>query len=180
MKYLINRIIVVEGKEDVSYLSSFIDAEYVSLNGYDMPQEEIDYLNKASSKKEILVIVDPDEAGRAIEERLKKKLDKATYLHIDISKCNKGKKFGVAECDKNEIFKVLNPYIENGQKQNITRVLNQKISKIDISDKFLKDYICHKFTLGKCNTKKLITRLNTLGISEEEISAAIKEYKNGN
>ena len=29
MKYLIDKIIIVEGKEDASYLSSFIEAEYI-------------------------------------------------------------------------------------------------------------------------------------------------------
>ena len=44
MKYFINKIIVVEGKEDVSYLSSFIDSEYIVTNGYELPKEEIEYI----------------------------------------------------------------------------------------------------------------------------------------
>ena len=84
MKYFINKIIVVEGKEDASYLSSFIEAEYVITNGYDIPKEEIDYLNEASKHTDILVLVDPDEAGRQIEEKLKALLVKATYLCVDV------------------------------------------------------------------------------------------------
>ena len=71
MKYFINKIIVVEGKEDVSFLSSFIEAEYITTNGYDIPKEEVEYINQASKRKEILVLVDPDKAGREIEEKLK-------------------------------------------------------------------------------------------------------------
>ena len=43
MKYF-DGVIVVEGTGDVSFLSSFINAEYVILNGYDMPSDTIDYL----------------------------------------------------------------------------------------------------------------------------------------
>ena len=56
MKYCINNIIVVEGKEDASYLSSFIDAEYVTTNGYEIPVEEVDYLNEASKIYKTIVL----------------------------------------------------------------------------------------------------------------------------
>ena len=35
-KYYFNGVIVVEGKSDVSYLSSFIDSLYFTTNGYDI------------------------------------------------------------------------------------------------------------------------------------------------
>ena len=50
MKYYLNNILVVEGKEDVSYLSSFLDAEFVTTNGYDIPEEEIEYFKRGKSK----------------------------------------------------------------------------------------------------------------------------------
>ncbi len=179
MKYIINKIIVVEGKEDVSYLSSFIDAEYVTMNGYNIPKQEIDYLNKASNYKEILILVDPDEAGRKIEEKLKEKLVKAIYLCVNISKCIKGKKNGIAECDQEEIIKILKPHFENEKLENKS-VFEGEISKIDLNNKELREFLCEKFTLGICNTKKLINRLNTLRVSKEELKAAIEEYKRGN
>ena len=112
MKYYLDAILVVEGKEDVSYLSSFIDSEYVVTNGYDISEEELDYLNAASKYKNVIVLVDPDVAGRAIENRLKNKLSKATYLNVKISECIRGEKDGIAECDSSEILRVLGPYLK--------------------------------------------------------------------
>ena len=43
MKKIINAIIVVEGKSDVQFLESFIDAEFVITNGSDVPRETINY-----------------------------------------------------------------------------------------------------------------------------------------
>ncbi len=175
MKYFINKIIIVEGKEDVSYLSSFIEAEYNTTNGYDIPQEEIDYINEASNHKEVLVLVDPDDAGRKIENKLKTKLNKATYLNVNISQCLRGKKDGVAECLQEEIINVLKPHFSSKNTQK-SRNLQVNLSKLDFTSKDLRSYLSKKFHLGKCNLKKMFIRLETLEISVEEIESAIKEY----
>lgn len=175
MKYFINKIIVVEGKEDVSYLSSFIEAEYVITNGYDIKKEELDYLNEALKYKEILVLVDPDKAGRDIEKTLRSRIAKATYLNINITKCIRGKKNGVAECEQEEIIRVLEPHFSEKNLQK-SHVLQGKLSKIDLNDKKLRQYICQKFHLGICNLKKLLTRIETLQISEEKLLEIIQEF----
>lgn len=175
MKNFINKIIVVEGKEDVSYLSSFIEAEYITTNGYDIAKEEVEYINKASKHKEILVLLDPDKAGRTIEEKLKTKLVKATYLNIDISRCVRGPKDGIAEAEKEEIIRVLKPHFSSKNVQK-TRKNWVNLAKLDFADKNLRNYLSKKFHLGKCNLKKLFIRLETLGISEQEIELAVKEY----
>ena len=175
MKYYINKIIVVEGKEDVSYLSSFIEAEYITTNGYDIPKEEVEYINEASKHKEVLVLVDPDKAGRQIEDKLKTKLVKATYISIDISKCIRGEKDGVAEASKEEILRVLNPHFssKNTQKSRNSLV---NLSKLDLTSKELRSYLSRKYHLGKCNLKKLLVRLETLEITVEELEQSIKEF----
>ena len=175
MKYYLNSILVVEGKEDVSYLSSFIEAEYVTTNGYDIHSDEIKYLNEASKHKEILVLVDPDKAGREIEERLKTKLVKASYITINIDSCNRGKKNGVAESDQEEIIKVLKPHFSSKNTQKTSKK-PVNFSKLDLTDKNLRTYLSKKFHLGKCNLKKLIQRLETLEIEGREVEIAIKEY----
>ena len=175
MKYFINKIVVVEGKEDVSYLSSFIEAEYITTNGYQIPNEEVDYINEASKHKEILVLVDPDKAGREIENKLKSRLTKATYLSVNINKCLRGKKNGVAECEQEEIIRVLKPHFSNKNMQK-TRSLQGKFTKLDLTDRDLREYLSQKFHLGKCNLKKLLTRLETLEISPYLLEKTIEEY----
>ena len=175
MKYFINKIIVVEGKEDVSYLSSFIEAEYITTNGYDIPNEEVEYINEASKHKEILVLVDPDKAGRQIEERLKQKLVKATYISIDITKCIRGEKDGVAEASKEEILRALNSHFSSKNAQK-SRNLQGNLLKLDLTNRELRTYLSKKYHLGKCNLKKLIARHETLEISVEALEQSIKEF----
>lgn len=178
MKYCINNIIVVEGKEDASYLSSFIDAEYVTTNGYEIPVEEVDYLNEASKIYKTIVLVDPDIPGREIEKRLKQKLVNAIYLEVEISRCIRGKKNGVAECEKDEILRVLKPYILDKKPAKTPQIMDF-FDEIDYMDKGFRKYLCNKHHLGKCNLKKLFQRIERLGINKHQIKETWIEY-NGN
>ena len=44
MKISLNRVLVVEGKEDASYLSNYIDSEIVVVNGFELKNTTISYL----------------------------------------------------------------------------------------------------------------------------------------
>ena len=66
----IDGVIVVEGKTDVSFLSSFVEAEFVTTNGSEISKETIDYLKKIAANKYIYVLTDPDYPG----ERIRKKI----------------------------------------------------------------------------------------------------------
>ena len=57
-------ILVVEGATDVAFLSSFLDAEFVTTNGSDVPRETIEYLKEAVKRKNVVVLTDPDYPGR--------------------------------------------------------------------------------------------------------------------
>ena len=175
MRYYIDKIVVVEGKQDASYLSSFIEAEYIMTNGYEMPSDELDYLMAASKIDKVIVLVDPDLAGRQIENRLKEKLPDAIYLSVDLSKCNRGKKNGVAECETEEVINVLKPYFST-KKPCFASLFSEKLSKLDFLDKGFRDYLSKKFHLGKCNLKKLFPRLDRLGINAEQVLTAWEEY----
>ena len=106
MKYFFDGIIVLEGRNDESYLSSFIDSIYVVTNGYEIPIDEIGFINNKRNNKPVIILTDSDEAGKSIREKLDSKIYKAINIEVDILKCNKNGKHGVAECDKEEIYPI--------------------------------------------------------------------------
>ena len=118
MKMYLDGVLVVEGKEDASYLSNYIASEIVVVNGYELDPRTIAYLKG----KKVITLLDPDEAGKAIRKRLNTIISDLINVEIDINKCNRGKKNGVAECQIDELigklqaFSVKNPEIP----QNIT------------------------------------------------------------
>lgn len=161
-------VIIVEGKGDVSFLSSFINTEYVVLNGYDMPKDTVNYL-KNIKDREILVLTDPDEAGIKIEENLSKTGLVYEYIKVDITKCNKNGKHGIAECEKDEILRVLNKKLteNNPFHEHLTVKEYSELGLAD--DKNRRNFVSNSLCMGVCNSKTLFKRLNFNKVTKEDI-----------
>ena len=172
----LNRILVVEGKEDAAYLSNYISSEIVITNGYELSEATISYLKD----RPVLLLLDPDEAGASIRNKINKLLHDVVNIEVDINKCTRGIKNGVAECDIEEVLSKLTPFCMN----NVTYspyikqsdLYNLKI----IENKDLRSYVCGRLNLGVCNNKTLLKRLIYNNIQLDELNEIIKEYKNGN
>lgn len=173
MKLFLNGVLVVEGKEDASYLSNYIESEIVVVNGYEMSEHTINYLKG----KTIIALLDPDDAGKQIRKTLNDKLENVINVEIDINKCIRGTKNGVAECSIDEIMAKLQPYsVKNPAK--LKRIQESDIFKLGLvnGDLGLRNFVCGKLNLGKCNGKTLLKRLNANNISLEELINVVKEY----
>ena len=177
MKLYLDGILVLEGKEDASYLSNYIDSEIVVVNGFEMADETIRYL----SGKRVIALLDPDEAGQKIRKTLNTKLDGVINVEIDITKCVRGIKNGVAECSIEEILAKLQTYsVKNPAK--LQRIQESDLFELGLinGDSALRNLVCRKLNLGKCNGKALFKRLNANNISIEQLTQVVEEYKHGN
>ena len=177
MKFYLDGILVVEGKEDASYLSNYIDSEIVVVNGFEMAEETIKYL----TGRRVIALLDPDEAGKQIRRILNDKLDNVANVEIDINKCVRGSKNGVAECSIEEIVAKLQPFsVKNPAK--LQRIQESDLFELGLinGDVTLRDYVCQKLNLGKCNGKILYKRLNANNIPMEQLIQVVEEYKHGN
>lgn len=177
MKMYLDGVLVVEGKEDAAYLSNYIASEIVVLNGYEMADSTVRYLKN----KKVIALLDPDEAGDTIRERLNNVLDNIHNVFIDIDMCNRGNKTGVAECQIEEIMRVLQPFC-------IDKPLNQPaITQSDLcrlnlmgSDNSLRLYVCKELNLGRCNGKQLYKRLSLNHTTLAQLEEVVRNYENGN
>ena len=150
MKYYSNVCFIVEGSNDVSYLSSLIEAEYIITNGYEIPSEEIDYIVELSKHKKIVILTDSDEAGFHIRERLNKLIE-ADNVVFDPNKTKKGKKHGVAETYKDEVINKLSVYLCEKINKKPT-FSNFDYFSLKLNENKLKSIVCEKFHLGNCGT----------------------------
>ncbi len=169
----------MEGSGDASYLSSFIDCDFVITNGYDVKKEDLDYLKEASKIVPIYIMSDPDEAGENIRKKIHEIVGGIDIV-VDYSKCNKNGKHGVAECTKEEIISKLNSFFV--KTKNNKKLISKnffKLNNYDSDDIYL--FTRKKFSLGCCNKKQMIKRLNTLKIKEQILKKEIEEYlRHGN
>lgn len=170
-KKYIPGVIIVEGTHDVSKLSTLYESNYVVTNGYDIPEEEIKFLNALDKDTQVIILTDKDEAGKKIRERLNS--IKPNVINIEIEAPNSSKKKGVAECSILDIEKALDKYVSNKELEKEYNLYELGIIGKDNS-KEIRRIISNKFNLGLVNKNNMIKRLNLLHINLEELEKEIK------
>ena len=170
-KYYLDGVLVVEGKSDVSYLSSFIKTLYFTTNGYDISEEKLDFLARVSKTKKIIVLTDNDQAGIEIENRIKTKINNVFAIKTPKIARKSSKKLGVAETDRDVVVESLKAHLKVYTNQfdikpdySLSRIISLGNNPQDIKKQIIKDY-----RLMEGNIKFLENQLQMLGISPEEI-----------
>ena len=176
MKISLNRILVVEGKEDASYLSNYIDSEIVVVNGYELSEATISYLKD----KPVILLMDPDKAGEEIRNKLNLMLKDAANVSIDIKKCNRGTKNGVAECEIDEVLGKLSEFCKDFATKHADFSTADLYELGLSSDKNMRKFVCEKLNLGNCNFKTMQKRFISNNVKYQQVCEIIEEYKNGN
>lgn len=96
-KLFFKGIIVVEGKSDINFLSTFLNGKFFSTNGCDINDKKLNLLNKLSNTNQIIVITDPDKKGNEIRNKISNKIDNVVNVVLDKEFCKNKKKIGLAE-----------------------------------------------------------------------------------
>ena len=174
MKYFCEHIIVVEGKADEAFLSSFINAVYVKTNGYSIEVRDIEFINQHIGDHRCIILTDPDEAGLLIREHLHKLIPNGIDVEIPIEKCNKNNKHGIAESDEMSIIDILKEYLNDIEPVN--SVSFKDLIDMGVDNKAKRDYLSKQMKLGVCNNKTLIKRLNYIKSNKKEIQKVMESY----
>ena len=176
MKTVINGIIVVEGITDVSFLSEFIDAEFVTTNGSEIPEETIKYLQNSREKREIFVLTDPDSPGKKIRDTLDQFIPNLKHCFVSKEHSIKKNKVGVAESTKEEILKALANFIET-KKDEIGNITHSDLNKLGLegSEHSSKNRqkVIDKYHLGFCNAKTFLKRVNYSHLTIEDLKKCL-------
>ena len=165
-KPYIDHLLIVEGNSDKAKLLSLFDASIFVTNGYDVDEGLIKLLGQ---HRKLLVLTDDDEAGKKIREKINS-IIKCENVEVDVSKCDKHHKHGVAECDKEYLFEVLKPYITDKKDGKI--VTNIDLYNEDIVSKRQRDNICDKLSINRYSQKQLLEILNIVELDLKKL----KEY----
>lgn len=172
-------VIVVEGTSDKTLLESFVETEIVITNGSDVPRETIDYLKALSKTRAIVVLTDPDSPGKRIRDVLDKEIPNLLHAYVPKEKAIKGKKVGIAESDKATILEALNnlcPAPSNASKGTLTYEDLLELELVGSEDSSERRRIVgERLHIGFGNGKTFLKRLNSLGISKDELRKVCQE-----
>ena len=161
-KYCIDGVLVVEGKSDVSYLSSFINTNYFITNGYDISEEKLEFLELVSKVNKVIILTDNDEAGLQISDKIKSRICGVFVVKTAKLTRKNYKKSGVAETKKEEIIKVLEPFF--------TKLFNKvnyyltSIISLSKNPEEKRKQIVNEYRLIEGNNKFLEEQLNMLKV----------------
>lgn len=183
MKTIINALIVVEGKTDINFLSSFIEADFYEVNGSSVKKEDFDFINKYLSRGKVILLTDPDYPGIQIRNKIKENCPNVYEAFVRKEFSIKNNKVGVAESTKEEVLNALknavNFYeLKNNSKNNLKMSDLYDLGLCGREDSFYKrKYLSEKLHLGFTNSKTFLKRVNMLNIKKEEILEVLKDVK---
>lgn len=180
----IKEIIIVEGKHDVAFLKTFLEAEFIETNGLGLNNSTKEMIKELYNQgNEFIVLTDPDFPGEKIRKEVEKLVPNCKHAFIKkeqaISK-NK-RKVGVEHTTKEEVLEAL--------KNTITFVEKEK--KLELKDlielglvgqnnsAILRNKIENELHLGHGSSKTFIRRLNLLNMNRESIIKKVKEIIDG-
>lgn len=178
MKKKINAIIVIEGKTDVAFLSSFIDAEFVTTNGSDVPADTIAYLQQQIAHKEIIVFTDPDAPGEKIRAKLDSFIPGLKHSYVAKKNAVKNGKVGIAETNQKAIIEALNFQIKptNLQGSNLREIDLYNLGLLgSVNAQELRNKIAAYFHLGYVNGKQFLKRARSMNLQSQQIEEALHE-----
>lgn len=172
------QIFVVEGKNDIAKLKRlYPNINVVGVNGSETNQDTIDYLKTINKTHEIILCMDPDYPGKQIRTKLEKELNNVSHVFFDrnSAKSKNHKKIGLEHIDDEILKKEINNIIKFSSINN----------EFEYSDLFELELVGHnnskekrlKLTnylkIDNCNGKRLFNRLNSLGITKEELTKIV-------
>ena len=175
----IKELIVVEGKTDICFLSSFLDADFYSVNGSAVSNKDIEFLKQINKKRGLIILTDPDYPGLKIRNYINSKIADCKNAYVNKENCIKNGKVGVAESTIEEINKSLENLITfTNQKNTITKIELYELNLVGKSEsKDLRIQLCNKLKIGFSNSNSLLKKLNALGYTKSDIEEVLYASK---
>ena len=174
MKPKIKEVIVVEGKDDVSALRRAVEADILITTGLGLTDKRIEEIKVMAERQGVIVFTDPDFPGGKIRHILKDKIPgcKHAYITKDEARCPKTGKYGVEYASPEAILRALKAAKAEQLEYEIVYELNDLVQwgLSGLPDSAARRRkLCERLSIGECNAKQLVKKLNSYQISREEI-----------
>lgn len=175
---MIKEIIVVEGKSDVSAVKRAVDAQVLTTSGLGINDNIINVIKRASKNKGIIILTDPDYPGKKIRNILSSEIENCKHAFIPRDKANKNGNIGVENASPEEIREAIkNARAEISENAieftNNDMVYYELVGNDNASKRRAK--IGDMIGIGYCSAKQFLKRLNSFGITREELEEAIRK-----
>ncbi|MDD7542994.1 MAG: ribonuclease M5 [Peptoniphilaceae bacterium] len=174
---MIQEIIVVEGKDDISAVKRAVDCECIMTHGHGFGESLLDELEILQERRGLIILTDPDYAGKKIRRRIRERIPGAKHAFLDQKEALRGENIGVENASPEAIRKAL-----KRARATITE-RRDEFQKADLYAwgldgspyaKERRSALSSALCIGYGNAKQLLARLNEYGITREEFEQAMQ------
>lgn len=173
---MIKETIVVEGKDDIANVKRAVDAEIIATNGLAFGKDLVERLKVINERTGIIILTDPDHAGKKIREKIAREIPTAKHAHIDRKLAIKKNDLGVENAEPAVIIAALKDakaeITEERHEFVMADLVNNGLS-IGSGAKEKREELGNILGIGYYNSKQLLSKLNSFGISREEFERAV-------
>ena len=175
---MIKETIVVEGKDDITNIKLALDCELIATNGLAFGKDLIEKLKEIDKRCGIIIFTDPDFAGKKIRAKISKEIPNAKHAYLDRKKAIKKGDLGVENASKEDIIEAL----KNAHASTCTK--REEFTMKDLLENNLtltkdsrnrREKLGDILSIGYFNSKQLLSKLNSFGISREEFEKAVEK-----
>lgn len=175
----IDALIVVEGKSDINFLSTFIDSNFYLVNGSAVSQKDFDFINEYLKKgKDVIILTDPDFPGMKIRNSINEHCPNCLNAYVRKEVSIKNHKVGVAESTIEEVTNALKHTIRFSEKKDNSDLKESDLIELgltgNIDSSLKREIIINKYHLGYSNFKSMYKKLKMLGITKTELEEILK------
>ena len=175
----IKEIIVVEGRDDTNRVKEAVDCDTFETNGSALTKKKIERLIYLEKTRGIIVLTDPDYAGKRIRNIIEKNIPTAKHAYISNKKAVDSKgKIWIEAASKEDIIKALENYYTP-----MIEVTNDLLLELGLvggnTSKILREELCERLNIGYTNAKQLLNKLNMYNISSERLLDEMNKINKG-
>ena len=177
-------IIVVEGVHDVSRIKElYKDANIMITDGSKVREELLIRLKELSKTNKIIIFTDPDYSGERIRKIIEEYVPNSFHAFLPKKKCiskNK-KKVGIEHAEISDIKEALDKVYEVSSVGTLTSKDMFELKLMGFTDSaILRNKLSDYFNIGLTNGKTFLNRINSFGITKQELEDAICKIEKKN
>ena len=179
----IKEIIVVEGRDDTNRVKEAVDCDTFETNGSALTKKKIERLIYLEKTRGIIVLTDPDYAGKRIRNIIEKNIPNIKHAFVSRKNATKKDNIGIENASDDAIREALSHILvsENSKEvKNTTFTMEDLIENGLCSGKDSKEkrvMLGDILNIGYYNSKQLLNALNSFNITRNEFEESIKKIE---
>ncbi|NLM05735.1 MAG: ribonuclease M5 [Tissierellia bacterium] len=178
---MIKEVIVVEGRDDLIKVKQAVDCEAITTHGFGFGEKLLNELKEIEKARGLIILTDPDYEGKRIRKRIEDFIPTAKHAFIEREDASRKGNIGVENASAEEIRRAIE------RARPVLQDVKETFTKGDLFSLGLiggpnsaekRNRLSKILKIGHVNGKSLHSRLNSFGITREELVKAMEEIEN--